>query len=162
MGLENQNVEEKLKNAAFAEWKMTAEQNIPISTISQVRQIRLFCLITNVFENFIPSENQIGLLFHIAPSTTKNLLNNVLASFSEQLEKSLKDSCRKLVLSATLDKSKDFYILPAEKKYLISKINEYIKNSKKARELQQLKYLPANNNFYEVPCEVYDFYKGEE
>lgn len=37
MWLENQNVEEKLKKAAFAEWKMTAEQNIPI--INQRKKI---------------------------------------------------------------------------------------------------------------------------
>lgn len=155
---EDKKLEELIKNAAFREWNYSEELNIAFSTISQVRQFRLFCLITEVFGNRIPSEHQVASLFHIPVSSAKSLLNNIMASFEKELEDSLFESCRKLILSAEKDKSGEFYRLPAGNNYLISKVNEMLKTNR--NEISRIKPLPSNGNFYEISKDLYEFYKN--
>lgn len=154
---DNKKLEELIKNAAFKEWKYSEELNIAFSSILQVRQIRLFCLVTEVFENRIPSEHQVASLFHITVSSAKSLLNNILASFEKELEDSLFESCRKLILSAEKDKSGEFYRLPAGNNYLISKVNEMLKTN--GNEMSRIKPLPANRNFFWISNDLYEFYE---
>lgn len=55
--------EKKVADAALEEWAMLEETKFAVSAISQVRQIKLFCIIKNILDGIIPSEYDVALIF---------------------------------------------------------------------------------------------------
>ena len=123
----NFDVDEAIKSAALEEWTIYFNSTMPISSISQMRQIRLFCLIKNVFENNIPTENQVADLFRITPTTARSLIAGTQATYRRELENSIWDAAKNIMEKAKEGNLRSTYIATISSSCLLSFMNEMLR-----------------------------------
>lgn len=149
------NIEELVKKAATEEWLITFSSNMPLNTISQIRQVRLFCLIKNVFGNIIPTEFQIERLFHITPTSAKTLLANTLSVFKTELDKAFIDSV-KIILKQAI-KAKNGFMCQIISPFIVSQMNYWLRVNKP--DYQPIKRLNESTSYFSIPENVKEYFE---
>ena len=154
MNLDAGNVEKLVKDAAFEEWTHTFSSKMPLTSVSQIRQVRLFCLITKVFGSKLPSEFQIARLFHITPSSARTLLANTLASYKSELDKAFISSVKSLLESA--EKLKDGYRIKIDSSYVVSQMNSMLRLNKP--DCEQIKRLNESTSYFKISNSAREYF----
>ena len=156
--------EKKVEDAALEEWAMLEETKFAVSAISQVRQIKLFCIIKNILGGIIPSEYDVALIFHCTERQAKTIMESTLSTYSDELKKNLYESIKNYFQDSKLKKISDDYeddlFVDIGSAYFVKKINEELRLNKP--ELPLIKKLNDSTSFYKVSAEVVAYFNGEE
>ena len=64
----------RIQTAAVKEWELISGLTFPINTVSQFRQIKLYCMIMHIFDGIIPTEYNVADIFHITKQSLISLL----------------------------------------------------------------------------------------
>lgn len=155
--------EKKVAEAAVEEWAMLEETKFAVSAISQIRQIKLFCIIKNILGGIIPSEYDVALIFHCTERQAKTIMESTLSTYSEELKKSLYESIKKYFEDSKLtkiSKDEDDLYVDIGSAYFVKKINEELRLNKP--ELPLIKKLNDSTSFYKVSTKVVAYFNGEE
>lgn len=155
--------EKKVADAALEEWAMLEETKFAVSAISQVRQIKLFCIIKNILDGIIPSEYDVALIFHCTERQAKTIMESTLSTYSDELKKSLYESIKNYFQDSKLKKiskdENDLYV-DIDSTYFVKKINEELRLNKP--DLPLIKKLNDSTSFYKVSAKVVDYFNGEK
>ncbi|WP_296031785.1 hypothetical protein [uncultured Treponema sp.] len=156
--------EKKVAAAALEEWAILTDTKFAVSAISQVRQIKLFCIIKNILGGIIPSEYDVALIFHCTERQAKTIMESTLSTYSEELRKSLYESIKNYFEGSRLEKisndDEDDLFVDIGSAYFVKKINEELRLNKP--ELPLIKKLNDSTSFYKVSKKVVDYFNGEE
>ncbi|MGN0755311.1 hypothetical protein [uncultured Treponema sp.] len=155
--------EKKVADAALEDWAILADTKFAVSAISQVRQIKLFCIIKNILGGIIPSEYDVALIFHCTERQAKTIMESTLSTYSEELKKSLYESIKIYFQDSKLkkiSKDEDGLYVDIDSTYFVKKINEELRLNKP--DFPLIKKLNDSTSFYKVSAEVVAYFNGEE
>lgn len=94
----------KVVIAALTEYKeMLFGMGIP-SRAADILEYRLFLLIENCIPNYIPSEEDVSMMFQLTPTRSRSLIRSVLTRYRYQLKEKTNETFRDVILN---DKNKD-------------------------------------------------------
>lgn len=157
MGIDSDDLEEMVKKSAFEEWDSIFSAQMPINSISQIRQVRLFFLIKNVFKNKIPSEFQIARIFHITPAAAKTLISNCLASYKNELDNAFSDSVKTLLKDAK--EVKNGFMLKIDSSFVVTQMNNLLRLNKP--ECETIKKLNENTSYFLISKDAKEWFESK-
>lgn len=94
-----ENALEKVILASLREYKeMFVGMGLP-SRADDIQQFRLFLLISEFFENKIPSESEVSAMFQMTPSRSKSLIRSVMTKYKHQLKIQIEDTLKETIFN---------------------------------------------------------------
>ena len=103
LGIENDTLNDsltKLAKASIEEYILMLAGNPMFSKADEIKQLRLFLIICNYFDEGLPTVQQISSMFHITDTASNTLLKNVLSKYSKDLEDRLNQYISKMLDNA--------------------------------------------------------------
>ena len=147
----------RIQTAAVKEWELISGLTFPINTVSQFRQMKLYCMIMHIFDGIIPTEYNVADIFHITKQSAISLLNSTISTYSEELRRQLIITINNCFKNAI--KENDTLYIKIDSSYLINQINNEIKLYK--TDIEPIKKLNSVTSYYKLSNEIIEFFKEE-
>ena len=147
----------RIQTAAVKEWELISGLTFPINTVSQFRQIKLYCMIMHIFDGIIPTEYNVADIFHITKQSAISLLNSTISTYSKELRKQLIITINNCFKNAI--KENDTLYIKIDYSYLINQINNEIILYK--TDIEPIKKLNSVTSYYKLSNEIIEFFKEE-
>jgi len=159
LGIENDTLNDsltKLAKASIEEYILMLAGNPMFSKADEIKQLRLFLIICNYFDEGLPTVQQISSMFHITDTASNTLLKNVLSKYSKDLEDRLNQYISKMLDNAEpRDKKK---IMVCTSPEIMARMNQ--KLSTEAPRLKKVNRVPGTVG--EIECSVDTYNKLKE
>lgn len=124
------------------------------SRANEIRERRLFFLITTYFEGSIPTEPQVSQIFHENLSTCKTMIRNVLTRYARELEDSLESTLRRLLDTAERDSEGDAWKVVIQSDNALERINRII--ASEAPTLDPVRKVRNSARVYRIEPDSYE------
>ncbi|MGY0234973.1 hypothetical protein [Longispora urticae] len=89
-----------LQEAAFEEYVRVILGQRSFRHIDEVREFRLLLLFRTIFQHKMPTEDQVGRLFHTTRTQSVALIRSTMAAFQEELFESVRSSAGSILSKA--------------------------------------------------------------
>lgn len=121
----------------------------------EIRQYRLNYLIKYFYESRIPSEQEVGLMFHIPKSG--ELISKVLDKFSYENEERLKSTIKDVLNDRTENNNKNGFKIKIDSKFILKKLNKFIAGIDQS--LTPIKKVTDTSGIYIIRTETFEALK---
>lgn len=149
----------KICKTSFLEYcKMFKEKGLP-SKADEVMQERLFFLLNHYYVNRLPSENEISTIFQLTASQSKTLLKNTKSRYRTKIARSINNSLKAIIQSATFNNETDKYEFVCLSSVMIEELNLIV--GQKGPALEQIGKIRGKSSKYECAEDTYDLLKNE-
>lgn len=149
----------KLTKAAFMEYmKMFKEKGLP-TRADEVQQERLFFLLTNYFQNRLPSENELSSIFQLTQSQSKTLLRNTKSRYRTKISNYINNTLLETLNSATQENLGDPYEFVCTSPTTVEELNLII--SQKGPTLEPIQKIRGLASKYSCAVDTYNLLQQE-
>ena len=149
----------KLAKAATLEYiSMFVEKGMP-SRADEVRQDRLYFLLQNYYEDRVPPEAEVSVIFQITSSQSRTLLRNTRSRYRNKIALQVKSSARAVIRAATHNPDTHRWEMLIDSTVILEELNQAIRTKRPTLRLVQLKLGSAGQ--YEAEPDTYTFLKAE-
>ena len=143
----------KIAKTAFMEYKkMFNEKGLP-TRADEVLQERLFFLIINYYDHFLPKESEISSIFQLTHSQSKTLLKNVRSRYRTKIYQQINHSLRHIVEGAEPEGENEYKMIITSDN-LLEELNLLI--AQKGPRLKKLMAVRNSAGEYSCPIDTYD------
>jgi uncharacterized protein (UPF0297 family) len=119
------------------------------TTVTEIRQYKLFLLVKHVFKGKIPSEIEVASIFKMPISSSRSLIRNMRSRYQFEIENYLKDTIKDILSQITDNDSEDGYFhLKVRSSYMLSEMNQIIEN--KDQNCEKIKRLNDISSVYKI------------
>lgn len=142
----------KIAHASFQEYfQMLSSIPLP-STSADIKQYRLYILLTYYYHDSLPTVQQIASMFHITETQANTLLKNTLSKYASVTDSLLRKTIKELLNNA--EEEDDKRIVSCTSSVIIQKMNmELSKVDKKLTEVSKVRGTLAK---YECAVDTFD------
>lgn len=120
---------------------------------SDINEYRLFLLISNVFENIIPDEQDVCRLFQTSATESRALIRAVMSKFQYQLRDAIDNSIRKTLDSAQQEGDTGPYEVTINSQNVVEELNRALASIDGT--LQQIKKKRGSVSTFEISPAAY-------
>src|SRR5690554_392745 len=120
---------------------------------SDINEYRLFLLITNVFENRIPDEQEVCRLFQTSATESRALIRAVMSKFQYQLRDAIDNSIRRALESAQQEGNTGPYVVTINSQNVVEELNRALASIDGT--LQQIKKKRGSVSTFEISPSAY-------
>lgn len=115
---------------------------------SDINEYRLFLLITKVFKNRIPDEQEVCRLFQTTATESRALIRAVMSKFQYQLREAIDNSVRNALDSATQEENGGPYVVTINSLNVVEELNRALASIDGT--LQQIRKMRGSVSTYEI------------
>lgn len=115
---------------------------------SDINEYRLFLLITNVFKNRIPDEQEVCRLFQTSATESRALIRAVMSKFQYQLRDAIDNSIRRSLTSAQQEGDTGPYVVTINSQNVVEELNRALASIDGT--LQQIKKKRGSVSTFEI------------
>lgn len=120
---------------------------------SDINEYRLFLLITTVFGNMIPDEQEVCRLFQTSATESRALIRAVMSKFQYQLRGAIDNSIRKSLESAQKEGDTGPYVVTINSQNVVEELNRSLATIDGS--LQQIKKKRGSVSTFEISPSAY-------
>ncbi len=149
----------KLSKAALLEYlNMFVEKGMP-SRADEVRQNRLYFLIKHYYQDHLPSESEISLVFQLTESQSRGLLRNTRSRYRPRISSQVHSSAKSVVQKAKLNEDSEKWEMLIGSEVILEELNVII--SRKGPTLKPVQLKRNCSGLYEAEEDTYKLLKTE-
>jgi hypothetical protein len=146
------------KAAALEYVNMFVEKGMP-TRADEVRQDRLYFLITPYYQNRLPPESEVSSIFQLTSSQSRTLLRNTRSRYRTKLGAQVNASAKHVISSAKKNKDTGQWEMLIDADVILEELNLVI--AKKGPTLKPVHLKKESSGQYEAEQDTYDLLKKE-
>jgi hypothetical protein len=137
---------------------MFVEKGMP-TRADEVRQNRLYFLIRHYYEDRIPPESEVSLIFQVTNSQSRTLLRNTRSRYRTRIGSQVEESPRAVVEGAKRNSNTERWEMVIESAIILEELNQVL--ARKAPALKTVRLKPGSARQYEAEEDTYQLLRNE-